>query len=169
MHQQNKFSRFMRHIFNGPWRVRRFFPETAMRNIGAEIQLNERTHTGEIRFAVEAALHPFELVAGKTPRERALEIFSALNVWDTEQNNGVLIYLLLADHDVEIVADRGIDHKVGARGWETICHEMEAAYRRGEFEAGTLMGIRQIGKVLQDHFPADDTNKNELPDNPVVF
>lgn len=169
MQKQNRFSRFIRHIFSGPWRVRHFFPESAMRNIEAEIKRSERTHSGEIRFAVEAALHPLELIAGKTPRQRALEMFSALGVWDTEYNNGVLIYLLLADHDVEIVADRGIDHKVGANGWESICHEMEVAYRRGEFESGTLMGIRQIGKVLQDHFPAGDINNNELPDNPVVF
>ena len=169
MNRQNKLSRFFRHLFSGPWRVKQFFPETAMHSIETEIRLNETTHTGEIRFAVEAALHPFELLAGKTPRERAIELFAAMNVWDTEANNGVLVYLLLADHDVEIVADRGIDRKVGKEGWEAICHEMEVAFRQGNFETGTLKGIRQIGTVLQEHFPADGTNKNELPDAPLVL
>ena len=169
MNKQNSIGRFFRHLFSGPWRVRRFFPTAALRNIEAEIRRNETLHTGEIRFAVEAALHPLELLAGKTPRQRAVELFAAMNVWDTEGNNGVLVYLLLADHDVEIVADRGIDHKVGAQGWEAICHAMEAAFRKGEFETGALMGIRQIGKVLQEHYPADGANTNELPDAPLVF
>lgn len=169
MNQQSKLSRFFRHLFSGPWRVKQFFPKAAMQNIEAEIRHDETRHSGEIRFAVEAALHPFELLAGKTPRQRAIELFAAMNVWDTEANNGVLVYLLLADHDVEIVADRGIDRKVGKQGWEEICHEMEAAFRRGDFETGALMGVRQIGKVLQEHFPADGANKNELPDAPLVF
>lgn len=169
MNRQNSVIRFSRHLFSGPWRVRQLFSAAALRNIEAEIRHNEATHTGEIRFAVEAALHPFELLAGKTPRQRAIELFAAMNVWDTEENNGVLVYLLLADHDVEIVADRGIDHKVGVAGWEAICHAMEAAFRRGDFEDGTLMGIRQIGKVLQEHYPADGANKNELPDAPLVL
>jgi uncharacterized membrane protein len=169
MQRQSACGRFFRHLFTGPWRVSHFFPAAAMRNITAEIGRSEVTHTGEIRFAVEAGLHPFEILAGKSPRQRALELFATLRVWDTEQNNGVLVYLLLADHDVEIVADRGVNQRIGAQGWEAICREMEAAFRRGEFESGTLMGIRQIGKVLQAHFPADDTNKNELPDSPLVL
>jgi uncharacterized membrane protein len=169
MNRQNTISRFFRHLFSGPWRVKQFFSAAALRNIEAEISHNETMHTGEIRFAVEAALHPFELLAGKTPRERAIELFAAMNVWDTEENNGVLVYLLLADHDVEIVADREIHHKVGAAGWEAICHAMEAAFRHGKFEDGALMGVRQIGKVLQEHYPADGANKNELPDAPLVL
>ena len=169
MDRQNKLGRFFRHLFTGPWRVKQLFPEAAMRNIQAEIRRTETTHTGEIRFAVEAALHPFELVTGKTPRERAIELFAAMNVWDTEANNGVLVYLLLADHDVEIVADRGIDRKVGKEGWEAICHQMEMAFRQGDFEAGALMGITEIGRVLRKHFPADGANNNELPDAPLVL
>lgn len=169
MNRRNAICRFFRHLLSGPWRVRRFFPQAALDNIAAEIRRNETSHSGEIRFAVEAALHPFELLAGKTPRQRAIEVFATMNVWDTEDNNGVLIYLLLADHDVEIVADRGIHHKVGSQGWEAICHDMEAAFRRGEFEEGALMGIRQIGKVLQNNFPADGANKNELPDAPLIL
>jgi uncharacterized membrane protein len=169
MNRQNRISRFFRHLFSGPWLVWRYFSKSALDGMEAEIRHNETLHTGEIRFVVEAALHPLELLAGKTPRQRAIELFAALNVWDTEDNNGVLVYLLLADHDVEIVADRGIDHRAGTREWETICHEMEAAFRKGDFETGALMGIRQIGKVLQQHFPADGANKNELPDAPLVI
>lgn len=165
----SKLKRFCRHMLSGPWCVHRVLPAAAMKNIEAEIRESESLHTGEIRFAVEAALHPFELVGGKTPRARALESFSALRVWDTEHNNGVLVYLLLADHDVEIVADRGIHEKVGAEGWEAICRLMEAAFRKGDFEGGALMGIRQIGKVLQEHFPASSANNNELPDAPLVL
>ncbi|HEU4708441.1 MAG TPA: TPM domain-containing protein [Methylophilaceae bacterium] len=162
-------SRFFRHLFSGPWRAGRHFSTTALQHIAEEIRLSELTHTGEIRFAVEASLHPFTILAGKTPRARALELFSTLNVWDTEHNNGILVYLLLADRDVEIVADRGIHQKVDAHTWEAICREMEAAFRRGEFESGTLMGIRQLGKVLQRYFPADGTNNNELPDAPLLL
>lgn len=169
MNRQSKLGRFFRHLLSGPWRVKQFFPAAAMLRIEAEIRQNETAHTGEIRFAVEAALHPFELLAGKTPRQRAIELFAAMDVWDTEANNGVLIYLLLADHDVEIVADRGIDRKVGKEGWEAICHEMEIAFRQGDFEAGTLKGIRQIGTVLQEYFPAEGANNNELPDAPLVI
>ena len=95
----------------------------------------------KIRFAVEHALDLPQLLAGMSARDRAIEVFSQLRVWDTEHNNGVLIYLLFADRDVEIVADRGIHAKVGA-GWEDICRSMEQRFRQGEFEAGVIEGIR---------------------------
>ncbi|HZV98181.1 MAG TPA: TPM domain-containing protein [Methylophilaceae bacterium] len=170
MKTKNRFKRFMRHLFTTPWLVRRYFPAAAMRNIQAEIRQSESLHSGEIRFVVEAALHPFEILRGETPRQRALEWFARLGVWDTAENNGILLYLLLADHDVEIVADRGIHARVGTEGWEAICHEMEAAFRRGEFESGVILGIKQIGAVLHKHFPAEAANnKNELPDAPLVL
>lgn len=101
--------------------------------------------------------------------ERALEVFSDLRVWDTERNNGVLIYLLLADHDVEIVADRGIDRLVGAEAWEQICHEMEAAFRKGNFEGGILAGVRAVGAHLERHFPGPDVHGDELANYPVII
>jgi uncharacterized membrane protein len=140
-----------------------------MRNIEAAVRDSERQHRGEIRFVVEAALHPLQLLHGITPRQRALELFAQLRVWDTEHNSGVLVYLLLADRDVEIVADRGIHGCVGSEGWQDICSQMEAAFRRGEFEAGAVVGITQIGKVLQRHFPAGAANPNELPNTPVIL
>jgi hypothetical protein len=164
-----QIKRFLKHLFSSPWRARRYFPNTAMRNIEAAIRQSECTHTGEIRFVVEAGLHPMDLIMGKTPRQRALELFARLGIWDTADNNGILIYLLLADRDVEIVADRGVHGHVGTGGWEAICHEMEAAFRQGQFELGVLVGIQQIGKVLQKHFPATAVNNNELPDAPLVI
>ena len=103
------------------------------------------------------------------PRERAIEVFSRLRVWDTAHNRGVLIYIQLVDRDIEIVADRGINAKVEQREWEEICHRMESAFRAGRFEAGALEGIREITALLARHFPPRDTNPDELPDRPVVL
>ena len=164
-----QIKRFFKHMLTSPWLVRRYFPQAAMHNIEQAIGRSESTHTGEIRFVVESALHPYELLCGKTPKQRARELFASLGIWDTAHNNGVLIYLLLADRDVEIVADRGIHGHVGSQGWEAICGEMEAAFRQSQFEAGVLLGIQQISKVLQQHFPANGANENELPDAPVVL
>ena len=164
-----QIKRFFKHILTAPWLVRRYFPQAAMRNIEQAIGQSESTHSGEIRFVVESALHPYELLSGKTPKQRARELFASLGIWDTAHNNGVLIYLLLADRDVEIVADRGIHGHVGSQGWEVICREMETAFRQGQFEAGVLLGIQQINKVLQQHFPATGANENELPDAPLVL
>lgn len=164
-----RFIRFFRHLFSAPWQVHGYFSRQALHNIEAAIRGSERLHGGQVRFAVEMALHPYSLVRNKLPRQRALEVFSQLGVWDTAQNNGVLIYLLLADHDVEIVADRGIHAHVGKAGWETICHEMETMFRRGEFEAGVLLGIERISTLLQLHFPPMQDNPNELSDAPVLL
>jgi len=156
-------------MFSGPWSVPRHLSKTALQNIEQAIKKNENMHSGEIRFVVEADLHPLEIFKGKLPRTRAIELFSQLHIWDTAQDNGVLIYLLLADHDVEIVADRGIHHHVGTQGWESICKQMEAEFRRGEFESGVLLGIEQIGAALKQHFPVSAKKENELPDKPLVI
>lgn len=165
----NKITRFFKHLFGGAWQVRRHFSASVLQQIEAAISRSEKTHTGEIRFVVEAALHPYELLRGRTPRARALELFGRLGVWDTEQNNGVLIYLLLADHDVEIVADRGIHGYVGTQGWEAICHDMETAFRQGQFEEGVLVGIKEISEVLQKNFPVGAADKNELSNEPLAL
>jgi uncharacterized membrane protein len=106
---------------------------------------------------------------GVSARERAVEVFANLRVWDTEENNGVLIYLLLADRDVEIVADRGIHARVGAEGWEIICRAMETQFRAGHFEQGVLDGIAQVSAQLTRHFPGPDRRGDELPDKPVLL
>lgn len=140
-----------------------------MRNIEKAIRDSETHHFGEIRFVVEADLSLSELLRGITARDRAIELFSQLRIWDTEHNSGVLIYLLLADRDVEIIADRGIHHRVGNAAWETICQQMEREFRQQHFEAGVLHGIRAISELLSRHFPTGGGNVNELPDQPIVL
>ena len=165
----NPMFRFFKHLVSNPWQVSRHFSASALHHIEQAIVASEQNHAGELRFVVEAGLHPYEIIFKKTPRKRAIELFSHLKIWDTEHNNGVLIYLLLADRDVEIVADRGIDKRVGHDGWEAICHEMEAMFRRGEFEAGVLHGINKIGESLQQHFPQQSASKNEISNKPLII
>ncbi len=149
--------------------MRRAFPAAAMDDIAAAVHASEARHLGEIRFVVEGALDFPALWRDQSARERALEVFSLLRVWDTEHNNGVLIYLLFADRDVEIVVDRGIDVRVGAAEWERICRTMEEHFRRREFVQGVKAGIQAIDRHLVRHFPAAGENRNELPDRPTML
>jgi uncharacterized membrane protein len=161
--------RIGRHLLEHRWRVRRIFPAKALAVIEAAIKASEATHSGQIRFVVEGALDGAPLFRDQPARERALDIFSQLRIWDTAHNNGVLIYLLLADRDVEIVADRGIDAKVGAAGWENICADMETEFRAGNFQRGVIKGIEAVSRELAAHFPTQGAGRNELPDAPVVM
>lgn len=163
-------TRIIKHLFIPEMVVSQKFPPAAMRSIEEAIAKSEKAHTGEIRFAVEGTLHISELFKDKSARERALDVFSQLRIWDTEYNNGVLIYLLLADRDIEIVADRGIHGKVGTEGWEAICHAMEQLFREGKFEEGVLYGINAITQILIKEYPATgNDNPNELPDKPIII
>jgi len=151
------------------WSVDRVFPGRTLAAIERAVKESEATHRGEIRFIVEGALDIAPLLRGQTARDRAIDVFSNLRIWDTGRNNGVLIYLLLADRDVEIVADRGIDAKVGSNEWERICRGMEAAFRKGDFQGGGIGGIREVTRHLAEHFPAAGDDRNELPDKPVIL
>lgn len=164
-----KINRLMKHLSTGRASVLRAFPASALDAIEKTIRETEATHSGQIRFAVEASLELSPLLAGQTAQQRALEVFSKLRVWDTEHNNGVLIYLLLADRDVEIIADRGVHVKLGKEVWETVCREMEAAFHEGKFEQGVLAGIRSVGQHLARHYPHSGEKMNELPDRPVLL
>jgi uncharacterized membrane protein YgcG len=161
--------RIGRHLLEHRWRMRRIFPPEALAKIEQAIKTGEATHSGQLRFVVEGALDGAPLFRNQPARERALDIFSQLRIWDTAHNNGVLIYLLLADHDVEIVADRGIDAKVGAAGWENICRAMETDFRAGDFERGVIKGIEAVSREMAAHFPRSTGGSNELPDAPVVI
>lgn len=163
------FARVMRHLSKGNAAVRRAFPHGTLDAIEHAIREAEMQCGGQIRFSVDGALDLAPLLAGQSARERAIEVFSELGVWDTEQNNGVLIYVLLADRDVEIVADRGVNARVGRDVWEAICQEMEAAFRKGEFEGGALAGIRSVGRLLAEHYPRAGNWQNELPDRPLII
>lgn len=164
-----KIKRIARHLWVTDRQVRRVFPHGVLNKIEAAIRASEAAHTGEVRFAVEGALDGAPLFKGQSARERAIDLFSQLLVWDTQHNTGVLIYLLLADRAVEIVADRGIHAKVDARAWSKVCRAMESAFRQSNFEEGVLSGVQAITQHLVKHFPADGHNANELPDRPVVL
>ena len=161
--------RTLKHLFAPDWLVYRAFPRAALRRIEAAIRQSEAAHRGELRFAVETGLDLLPLLRGLTPRQRALDVFSRLRVWDTEENSGVLIYLQLVDRDIEIVADRGISAKVEQATWDAICRRMEEAFRGGRFERGVLDGVREITALLVRDFPARGANPDELPDKPAVL
>lgn len=162
-------SRLWRHVLTDRADVARAFPEEALARIERAIADGETRHGGQVCFAVEAALPPVRLWRRLTPRERALEVFAYLRVWDTERNDGVLVYLLLADRDVEIVADRGIHRAVGNAVWEAVCHTMEAHFRAGRFAEGAVQGIAEIETLLARHSPRTPDDTNELSDRPVVL
>ena len=161
--------RIVSHLFTPHWLVNRAFPRRTLNAIEAAIGASEKTHDGELRFAVEASLHPLLLLRGQTARARAGEVFANLRVWDTEHNSGVLIYVQWVDRRIEIFADRGISAKVPQHEWDAICRRIEEAYRKREFEAGTLTGIAEITRLLVAHFPPLGENPNELSDKPVVL
>lgn len=162
-------SRAIRHLFSGYWVVCRAFPKSVLERIETAVRDSERRHRGEVRFAVEGALDFVPVLRGLTPRQRALDVFSALRVWDTEENTGVLIYVQLVDRDIEIVADRGIAKLIPQSEWEAVCRHMEEAFANGRFEEGALTGISDVTALLERHFPARDRNPDELPDKPVVL
>ncbi|MGC2780984.1 MAG: TPM domain-containing protein [Bradyrhizobium sp.] len=161
--------RIGRHLLLHHWQLKRIFTPDVLVRVEQAIKDGERTHSGQLRFVVEGALDGRPLWRNQPPRERALDVFSHLRIWDTAHNNGVLIYLLLADHDVEIIADRGIHGKVGAARWETICRAMEAEFRAGRFEQGVMQGIAEVSRELAKHYPPHAGDPNELPDAPVVL
>lgn len=163
------YSRVAKHWMVAPGHMARAFPKHALLKIEAAITRAEDDHSGEIRFAVEGTLRNQQLYRGQTARERALDVFSRLRIWDTEFRNGVLIYLLLADREVEIVADRGIDNLVGTAEWERICRHMETAFRQRLYLQGVLSGIEAISAHLLQHYSAYRRIRNELPNPPVLL
>ena len=161
--------RIGRHLLEHRWRLRRDFPPKVLDAIEQAIKAGEASHSGQVRFVVEGALDGAPLFRDQPARDRALDIFSHLRIWDTTHNNGVLIYLLLADRNVEIVADRGIDAKVGSADWKKICGDMERDFKAGNFERGVIRGIEAVSQLLAAHFPRHGGGRNELPDAPVVI
>jgi hypothetical protein len=161
--------RLLRHLFFPPWRLGRAFARRTLEAIERAIAASEAGHRGELRFAAEAGLDLLPLLRGLTPRQRAVELFSGLRVWDTAENNGVLIYVQLADRRVEILADRGIAARVPQAEWDAICRGMEQAFGRGEFEAGSLAAISKVSALLGANFPPGAVNPDELPNRPLLL
>lgn len=161
--------RIASHLLFSDWKMHRAFNSGCLKAIEAAIHHSEQLHAGEIRFAVEGGLEGVQLLKGQTSRERAIEVFSQLRVWDTEHNNGVLIYVLLADRAVEIVADRAVDAKAGNATWTAVCQDMQRDFSDSAFQAGALKGVGAVAGVIGMHFPSLGTRDNELPDAPVVL
>jgi uncharacterized membrane protein len=165
--------RLIRHAAATHWRTRRLFPGKALDAIEQAIKRAEELHAGEIRFAIETALPVHYILNAARPRARALDVFAHLRVWDTEHNNGVLIYVQIADRNVEIVADRGFEGRVSQPEWEAVCRLMEQHFRAGRFEAGSIAGIEAIGALLARHFPSRPgdpaVQRNQLPDRPILL
>ncbi len=161
--------RYLRHLFD-LGAARRSFPASTLDAIQHAIHASETQHRGEIVFAVEGSLSLAHLWRGRSARDRAREVFSHLRVWNTEHNTGVLVYVLLAERAIEIVADRGIAAKVAQARWDEICVTMQQHFGAGEFERGAIAGIEAISAILVSAFPADgSTDRDELPDRPVVL
>lgn len=161
--------RFIRHVWMSPLVLKRQFPSDTLAAIGRAVTEGEKSHRGQVRFVLEAELTTGQLWTGVSARQRAIDVFSLLRVWDTEENNGVLVYLLLADRKVEIVADRGIHRHAGDERWRAICREIEHHYRKGDFLTGSVTGIQKISAELAFYFPAKGEHANEQSDAPVVL
>ncbi|MPZ44626.1 MAG: hypothetical protein GEV05_14730 [Betaproteobacteria bacterium] len=164
-----ELARALKHLLILDRMALRPFPRAALDRIEHAIGVSERSHGGELRLVLEANMSPLEVLRGRSARDRALELFSLLRVWDTEHNSGVLIYLQMVDHRIEIVADRGISRLVAQSEWDAICRRMESAFRGGVFEAGTVEAIGEVTQLLNRHFPPGEHNPDELPDRPVII
>ena len=165
----NAITRALRHLFVGS--ARRLYPVDRLHRIAEAIAEGEATHQGQVCFAVESSLPLGAVLSGHDARVRALDVFARLRVWDTESNNGVLLYLLLADHRIEIVADRGVAAQVDDAQWREVCARMETRLREGEPEGAALDGVAAVSALLAQHFPRTQGNarRNELPDLPQIL
>lgn len=158
--------RWLKHLFAPS--SQRWFPDDRLQRIATAIAAGEQDHTGQICFAVEPALRLRSVLAGQSARERAIGVFSQLRVWDTRANNGVLLYLLLADHRIEVVADRGFDERIDAEQWRKACNLIELKLRSGEPESAIMHGIAELSSLIAGPFPAiaGEARDNELPNEP---
>jgi uncharacterized membrane protein len=158
--------RVLRHLVIPDWIARRDFSSS---RIQKAIRESEKQHGAELRFAVEAGLPFHFLLKNRSARARAEEVFAQLGVWDTEHNNGVLIYVQRVDRRIEIVADRGIAGKVNEVEWSALCRAMEKSFKDGRFTEGALEAIEGCTRLLARHFPSRGEHRNELPDRPVFL
>jgi uncharacterized membrane protein len=160
----------LRHLWLDESDTRKAIPSELAQRLARRVAASEQRHSGEVRLYVEAGLPISYLWRDATPRERALAMFGKLRVWDTELNNGVLIYLMLAEHAIEIVADRGMSSKVPPQEWQALVARMGTAFHEGRFEDGLTQALEEVSALLVAHFPAQAgaVNANELPDEPVL-
>jgi uncharacterized membrane protein len=162
-------ARWLRHLTTTHFAMGRAFTPETRAAIDEAIAASERLHRAEIRVALETALPVGHLWRGVSARDRAAELFATLQVYDTAENNGILLYVLLAEHDIEIVADRGFRGRVEASDWTQICGELEAAFRQGEYRVGMLAAISRVTALAVAHYPAGADNPDELPNRTLIL
>lgn len=160
--------RLLRHLMTPQWWVLRAFDRAALDAVERAVAAAEQGHRGELRFVVEGSLSLGHLLRGTTPRERAVELFSDLRVWDTQHNTGILIYVQLADRGVEVLADRGIGARVPQPAWDDLCRTLERAFSVGDYRGGAVAAVARAGQLLAEQFPVAADNPDEMPDRPVV-
>jgi len=165
-----RIQRILRHRWLDESDTQRAIPPALAQRLAERVAASERRHSGEVRIYIEAGLPLGYLWRDATPRDRAIALFGKLGVWDTEQNNGVLIYLLLAEHAIEVVADRGLSRHVPQEQWQQIVQRMSGAFRAGRYEEGLAQAVDEVTALLQRHYPLGEgeANPNELPDHPVL-
>lgn len=162
--------RVLKHLFTPSWVVPMRFSALLLDRIAQIISGVEQRRPGELRFVVEHALELGDVLVDRvTPRQRALELFGLMRVWDTEYNTGILVYVLVADHAVEIIADRGIARSVPQPKWDELCRAAESAYREGRYAEGSVKLLEDAARLLDDNFPPRTPGRNELPDQPLLL
>lgn len=165
-----RLQRLLVNLGEGWFQLRRRFPAVLLDEITVVVAEGERAHRGEVRLVVESRLSPLAVLCGLDAPARAHQLFGQLGIWDTEHNNGVLLYVLLAEHRIEVVADRGIARHVASEEWTEVCTHMRDAYARGQWREGSLQGIADVHALLRRHFPGDGGERvDELPDRPVLL
>jgi uncharacterized membrane protein len=164
-----KLKRALRHLFSTTTEAARAFPPDTLAAIAEAITAGEKTHRGEVRLVLEKSLPLSAVWEGVSNRQRAISLFADYGIWDTEDNCGVLIYVNLADHKVDIVADRGINRRIDSATWQAICNTMTSGFAQGRFHDATLDAVGQVNALLRQHFPANGSRPNELPDKPLML
>lgn len=164
----NLCNRIWRHWLHPRMRVKRHLPTLALRQLTDQIGLSEQQHNGQVRFVIESNLSTSDLCHHLTARQRAQYWFAHLGVWDTEQRNGILVYVLFADHAVEIIADRGINACVSTEKWQQICAKMVTAFEHDQYIQGLSEGLEELTVLMADYFPRQLSGVNELPDEVIL-
>lgn len=166
---KKKLRRIFSHLLANTRNAKRAFPPDTLKAIQEKIAEGERAHRAEVQVIVEAALSLSAVWSGTTSRHRACALFSHYKIWDTEENVGVLVYVNLADHKVEIIADRSVDRAIQKQEWQTVCHTMTKEFANGLFHHSTLAALEQLNTLLTTHFPSDGDKHNQLPDQPIML
>lgn len=165
----NTFKRLLRHVFTTAAAGERAFPKSTLDHIQVTIAKGEDLHRAEVRMMIEAALPLYAVLRKTTSRARARELFSLYRIWDTEENCGILIYVNLADHKVEIIADRTIGCLISSEDWQAVCHTMTKDFACGIYHDSVIAALEQLNTLLHAHFPATQARRNQLSDKPMIL